>query len=103
MLSLPTGSVTGTTVAGTTSSAGPWAFQLSSPTDITMDPFGFIYIMDTGNNRVQRWLPGATYGTTMLSASMNLPYGLKFDNRGNMLIADVNNHRVLFFGMTCRK
>ena len=91
-------------MAGTTGSAGPWTFQLSSPTDITMDPYGYIYILDTGNDRVQRWWPGAAYGSTVISASsMSNPYGLAFDNRGNILIADMSNHRVLFFGITCRK
>lgn len=95
--------MTGSTVAGTTGSAGPWSYQLNNPTAITMDPYGYIYILDTANNRVQRWWPGAAYGITVLAASMTTPYGLQFDNRGNMVIADTYNHRILFFGITCRK
>ncbi|CAF5135885.1 unnamed protein product, partial [Rotaria socialis] len=56
------------TVAGTTSSAGPWSYQLNTPSAIMMDPYGFIYVLDTGNARVQKWYPGNSYGTTILSA-----------------------------------
>ncbi|CAF4986886.1 unnamed protein product, partial [Rotaria socialis] len=51
------------TVAGTTSSAGPWSYQLNTPSAIMMDPYGFIYVLDTGNARVQKWYPGNSYGT----------------------------------------
>ena len=97
------GSVTGVTVAGTTSVAGPWSYLLNSPTSITLDPYGFMYILDTGNSRVQKWLPGAAYGFTVTAASMNSPYGFNFDLRGNMVIADTMNNRVLSFGITCRE
>ena len=91
------------TVAGTTGDPGPWAYQLSSPTAITLDSAGLIYILDTGNNRVQRWRFGATFGTTVIATSMNTPYGLNFDADGNIVIADMFNHRILSFGITCRK
>ncbi|CAF5047482.1 unnamed protein product, partial [Rotaria sp. Silwood1] len=29
--------------------------------------------MDSGNNRIQRWWPGSTYGVTVASASLNNP------------------------------
>lgn len=59
--------------------------------------------MDTGNGRVQKWWPGAAYGMTVVVASMSTPYGLTFDNSGNIVIADTFNHRVITFGMSCRK
>ena len=94
--------MTGVTVAGTTSSAGSWAYLLNNPTSITLDPYGYMYIMDTGNNRLQRWWPGAAYGTTVIAGSFNSPYGLQFDNVGNIIVADTYNYRVLLFGITCR-
>lgn len=69
-----------------------------------MDPYGYLYIMDYGNKRVQKWYPGATYGTTVVSSTtLNLPYGMKFDRLGNIVISDTYNHRILLFGITCRK
>ncbi|CAF4993534.1 unnamed protein product, partial [Rotaria sp. Silwood1] len=95
------GALSGITVAGATGSAGPWSYQFSSPTAITLDPFGYMYILDTGNSRVQKWLPGAAYGATVISGSLNTPYGLIFDLRGNIVISDTVNYRILSYAMTC--
>ena len=59
--------------------------------------------MDAGNNRIQRWVPGATYGITVVaSGTMSNPRGLRFDTLGNLVVADFSQHRVLSFGMLCR-
>lgn len=68
-----------------------------------MDPFGSLFILDTGNARVQRWVQGANYGETVLSASMNSPMGMQLDAAGTVYIADTNNHRALSFSVWCRK
>lgn len=94
----------GVTVAGTSGQAGPWSFQLNQPTAIAFDPFGYLYIMDYANDRVQKWFPGDSYGVTVVAASsMSNPYRMKFDRLGNIIICDTDNHRVLLFGLTCRK
>ncbi|CAF3803800.1 unnamed protein product [Rotaria magnacalcarata] len=95
------GSISGTTVAGTTGSAGPWSYQFSSPTSIAFDQYGYMYILDQGNNRVQKWFPGATYGTTVISASMSSPYGMRMDRLGNFFIADTSYQRILSFSLLC--
>jgi len=59
--------------------------------------------MDYGNARIQKWLPGASYGTTVVSATMNNPIGLRMDSLGNFFVADTSNQRILSFGLTCRK
>ncbi|CAF4169007.1 unnamed protein product [Rotaria sp. Silwood2] len=91
----------GITVAGATGSAGPFSYQLSSPTSITLDPYGYIYVLDYGNNRVQKWYPGAAYGATVITGSLNAPCGLQFDRVGNIVISDTSNHRILSYAMTC--
>lgn len=96
------GSFIGTTVAGSSTDAGPYAYQLSSPTSIVFDPFGYLYILDTGNNRVQKWLPGASYGTTVIATSMSTPLGLIVDPIGGLVISDTNNHRIISFALSCR-
>lgn len=91
------------TVAGSTSDPGPWAYQFSSPTSITIDPYGFLYILDFGNERIQKWWPGALYGMTVVAADLSNPYGMAMDPVGNFLIADTSNERIISFGLLCRK
>lgn len=97
------GAISGTTVAGSTGDPGPYAYQFSSPTAITFDPFGFMYVLDMSNNRVQRWLPGASYGVTVVAASMSSPTGLHVGPTGDLVVIDSSNHRVLSFAISCRK
>ncbi len=97
------GASVGSTVAGTTGTSGSWSYLLSSPTSMTFDPYGYMYIMDYGNARIQKWYPGASYGTTVVSATMNLPIGMRIDRLGNFFVADTSYHRIVSFGITCRK
>lgn len=68
-----------------------------------LHPYGYIYVLDTGNARVQKWYPGNPYGTTILSATMSSPIGMSLDFSGNLYIADTSYHRIVSFGLTCRK
>ena len=97
------GSLTGITVAGTTSDAGPYAYQLNSPTAVIADPFGYLYILDSANSRIQRWYPRSSYGVTVAASAMSTPYSMKIDPRGNLVVMDTFNYRVISFAMTCRK
>ena len=90
-----------TTVAGGNGS-GSAANQLYHPHGLAVDG-GTLYIADTNNNRVQRWVIGETEGTTVAggnvdggSAANQLdgPYGLALDGAGNLYIAEQVNNRV---------
>jgi len=70
---------------------------------MTFDPYGYMYIMDYGNARVQKWYPGASYGVTVASGTMNNPIGMRIDHVGNIVIADTSYDRIISFGLTCRK
>ena len=83
--------------------AGSWAYQLSSPVAVVLDQYDNIYIMDATNNRIQRWRQGATYGVTLVSATMSSPRGIAIDGSGNLLVADSNYDRILLFPVYCRK
>ena len=102
--SLVLGAASGTTIAGQTGIAGAFADQFSSPTSLTFDQFGNLYVVDSGNNRVQKWSPGATFGITVVAASsLSNPRGIAFDPSGNMVVADYSNHRIIRFAVTCRE
>ena len=68
-----------------------------------MDQYGNLYVLDSGNARIQRWSPGATYGITIISASFYYPRGFDIDAYGNIAVADQYNHRILLFSVSCRK
>lgn len=61
-----------------------------------------MYILDAGNNRIQRYIPFAAYGITVVRATMSTPLGMTFDRLGNLVVADTSFHRVISFALTCR-
>ncbi|CAF4771785.1 unnamed protein product, partial [Rotaria socialis] len=93
----------GTTVAGVTQSPGSWSYQLKYPTSVNFDQNGYMYVMDAGNNRVQRWTIGSTYGVTLVSAASLLSNGkgINFNMLGELIVADYSNHRIVKFPVTC--
>ncbi|CAF4109536.1 unnamed protein product [Rotaria magnacalcarata] len=97
------GATTGLLIAGESTVAGAWSYQFNSPTAITFDQYNNMFIMDSGNNRIQRWWPGSTYGVTMAAAVLSNPRGMAFDPYGNLVVADYSNHRMVLFPVTCRK
>ncbi len=97
------GSSVGITVAGSTSNPGVWSYQFNNPSAITFDQYGYMYVLDYSNSRVQKWYPGASYGVTVAASAMYNPYGLKFDRQSNIVIADTYYHRVISFALICCK
>lgn len=97
------------------------AAQLDTPTAITFDSAGNLFIADTGNHRI-RMVPAAdgtwygiamtanniytvagtgaattpaTNGTAGTAADLDQPFGLAFDSVDNLYFAERGNHRVL--------
>lgn len=70
--------------------------QFASPTDITKDSLGNIYIVDSGNNIVRKINNSGIISTFVgLSAGLSSPNSVSTDNNGNVYISDTGNHRVL--------
>ena len=59
------GATSGTTIAGTPGSAGSGVTQLNSPSDVSVDTSGNIYVADRYNNRIQYFRNGTTTGVTV--------------------------------------
>jgi sugar lactone lactonase YvrE len=80
--------------------------QLSStPRGIIVDHLGNVYVADSGNDRVMRWLKGAEEGTIIVggngrgeqSNQLLYPADLSFDQQNNLYVLDHGNHRVQKF------
>ncbi|CAF5036364.1 unnamed protein product, partial [Rotaria sp. Silwood1] len=97
----------GETVAGVTGSLGSTPDKLNEPRNIYVDPVtNNLYIADSGNHRIQKWLPGATNGTTVAGTSgtlgssstlLNMPRDVFTDSSENIYVADSGNERIQFF------
>ncbi len=62
--------INATTVAGSSLlGAGSTSQTLWAPWDIYVDNTSAVYVSDTANYRVQKWLPGASSGTTVVNSS----------------------------------
>lgn len=97
-----------TTVAGNTqgfSDATGTAALFDNPQGITLDSEGNLFVSDTGNNCVRKintagvvttiagGLQGSADGVGTLAQFM-APQGLTLDSAGNLLVADLDNHRI---------
>lgn len=104
------GASSGTVIAGTTGVAGNTNTLLNYPIAVTFDAAGFMYVMDGGNVRVQRFTVGNPVGTTILSFTVGgaanqisgaFQMYMAFDAVGNLYISDYGYHRVQRYDLTC--
>jgi uncharacterized protein (TIGR03437 family) len=79
---------------------------LHGPTSVAVDTCGNVYIADTSNSRIRMVTPngiintiaggnGAAYsgdGGPALGAQLNFPAGVAADSKGNVYVADTQNH-----------
>lgn len=99
-------SSSGVVIAGN-NGAGSAANQLNSPMGIYISPNNksLIYIADSANNRIQRWVIGGTSGTTVAGGNsagsalnqLNTPRAVLVDSSENIYISDTNNHRIVMW------
>jgi len=105
--SLVLGQSSFTTLTPATTSTG-----LNTPSGLAFDPSGNLWVVDTSNDRVVEYKAPFSTGeaaslvigqasltannyTVINSTSLDSPYGLAFDSKGNMWVADLLNGRVL--------
>jgi sugar lactone lactonase YvrE len=95
---LVTGNITG--------SPGNSSTTLNSPTGVTLDPMGNVYVADALNNRIQFFMSDQSEGTTIVgitdtsgsnSTQLNTPYTVRLDSQLNLYVVDMGNDRILKF------
>jgi hypothetical protein len=92
-----------TTVAGSTASG---TIALLGPTDVVLDADGYLFIVDSGNQRIIgsgptgfRCVAGCSGTSGSASNQLNSPYAMAFDSYGNIFVTDGINHRIQKFAL----
>ncbi len=92
-------------------SENPLQALFKSPSDLVVAPDGTIYVADRGNHKIRKIAPNGVVSTlagapstestkqgyidaTGATARFYFPSGLALDNAGNLLVADMFNHRI---------
>lgn len=76
--------------------------QYYNPESIVIDHSGNVYVIDAGNNRVQKFTGNGTFVTKWGtsdngSGQFNDPRGIDIDSSGNVYATDIGNNRVQVF------
>jgi len=89
------GTYTVTTLAGTAGAIGSAdgvgsAARFSSPSGISVDSSGIVYVSDTSNNTIRRITSDGTVTTVAgaVTFSLNSPWDIDIDTAGNLYVAD---------------
>ena len=83
-----------------TKGTGP--YQFDHPVGVAVDALGYVYVTDTGNNRVEKFNSVGSYryyswGPTIsgLNPPLKRPSGVAVDSLYNVYISDTGNHRIV--------
>ena len=96
------GATSGNNLAGFTITGGSAPPQLRNPSAVFVALSGAMFIADTLNYRVQKWLPNEPLGTTVAGGRGNgatldrigLVYGIFVDGQESIYVSENSNHRV---------
>jgi aldose sugar dehydrogenase len=76
--------------------------RFNAPEGIAVDRRGNVYVVDTGNNRIQKFSANGTFlgkfgsfGTN--DTSFDAPEGIALDQQGNVYVVDTGNNRIQKF------
>lgn len=94
-----TKAITGAEVWG---SKGTDAGQFQNPKGVAVGPDGSVYVLDSGNNRVQKFSDNGRFITSwgetgQAEGQFNEPWGIAVDRAGNVYVGDTWNHRIQKF------
>lgn len=95
-----------TTVAGQssgTSGSSASYLNMGGGGGVYADTGGTVYVADYNNNRIEKWMPGASSGILVAGGNgaganvnqINGPSGVYADAAGNVYVADAGNNRIM--------
>lgn len=78
---------------------------MNYPQGILVDRFGNLYIADSRNHRIMRWIKQSNRGSVLLGGNgqgnmqsqFNRLSGLAFDQNNHLYVVDYHNHRIQKF------
>ena len=79
---------------GVTNEAGSDNAHFNSPYHLTVDSSNRLYVVDQGNNRVQRCTLSGVWTCAPFDSGLNGPQGIAIDHSNNIYIADLSNSRI---------
>ena len=98
------GQSNGVTMAGR---GAPGTIDLNLPTGISLDANGYLFILDSGNNRIVgsgsdgfRCVIGCSDSGGSASDQLDAPLSMAFDSDGGIFVTDSNNGRVQYFQLS---
>lgn len=75
--------------------------QLDSPSGICFDDNEDLYVVDTGNNRIQKFDKNgkhlSTIGSQTGDNTLDMPWGIAINHKGEILVSDWRNNRICVF------
>ena len=107
--------ISGTGTAGVSGDGGPaFSAQLTSPSDLALDPAGNLFIAETNSHRIRKvsavGIISTVAGTGIagfsgdggpaIAAELNEPSSIAVDAAGNLFIADSRNNRIRKVNLT---
>ena len=91
----------GCVTAGTGCSTGSGNGQFNYPVGVAVDSSGNVYVVDGGNDRVEKFTSTGAFLTSWTGSgaeTLSGPAGVAVDSFGNVYVADSGNNRVELFG-----
>lgn len=78
--------------------------QFDTPTDVCVDEDDYIFVVDTGNNRIQKFDAKGVFikqwgKAGSATGQMKRPTHVSCDVQGELLVADTQNHRIQRFSV----
>jgi DNA-binding beta-propeller fold protein YncE len=76
--------------------------QLKYPSGVALDSSGNVFVVDLGNNRIQKFTSSGNFiktwgGLGSGDSQFNYPIGIAVDSSGNVYVSDRLNHRIKKF------
>ncbi len=70
-------------------------FVVGRPDDVAVDTSGNVYVTDSHDNRITKFVTASNTSKTLMFSGVNHPQGIDVDTAGNVYVVDAGNNRIL--------